>query len=91
MDSDLQRVLLLAVQALLSCLCGVLWFNFRDAKAKADSTARELADHKLHTAITYVTHSDLAKAIDSFNRSVDAIFAKLERIEDKLDNKMDKP
>lgn len=90
MDPDVQRLIFMALQALVTVLCAVLWFLFRDAKAKADATAKDFADYKVHIAANYVTHTDLAKAIDAFNRSVDAIFAKLERIEDKLDKKADK-
>lgn len=76
-------------------LCGtgagtVVWWMFRSLAARVDSTERELAAYKLHVAETYVTSNELGKAIDAFNRSIDAIFAKLERIENKLDTKQDK-
>ena len=45
--------------------------------------------HRLHVAEHYVTSDVLQKAIDAFNRSIDAVFAKLERIENKLDKKAD--
>jgi septal ring factor EnvC (AmiA/AmiB activator) len=68
----------------------VVWWMFRSLAARVDSTERELAAYKLHVAETYVTSNELGKAIDAFNRSIDAIFAKLERIENKLDTKQDK-
>jgi septal ring factor EnvC (AmiA/AmiB activator) len=90
MDPDLQRILLLALQAVVVGLCAVLWFLFREARAKADATAKEFAEYKVHIAENYVTHNDLTKAIDAISRSIEAVFAKLDRIEDKLDKKADK-
>ncbi|CAJ2712508.1 hypothetical protein [Burkholderia pseudomallei] len=52
--------------------------------------ADELAAYKLHCAESFVTNNALEKAIDTFNRSLDAVFAKLDRIEEKLDRKVDK-
>ncbi len=49
-----------------------------------------LADHKLHVAETYVPNTQMQKAIDAFNDAIKAVFAKLERIDDKLDAKADK-
>jgi septal ring factor EnvC (AmiA/AmiB activator) len=68
----------------------VLYSTFQDVKKRADTSARELAEFKLHCSETYSTKDDLTKAIEQFSRSIDAVFAKLERIEDKLDNKQDK-
>ncbi len=87
---DANTILFWAVQALLAGFCVVMWTNFRDVKATGEANAKALADHKLHSAETYVTQSDLGKAIDAFNRSIDAVFAKLDRIEQKLDGKQDK-
>lgn len=46
--------------------------------------------YKLHVAETYVTSSALEKAIDRFSESINAVFKKLERIDEKLDGKADK-
>lgn len=88
---DANAIIFWAIQALLAGFGAVLWVSFRDVKATGEANAKALADHKLHAAETYVTKSDLSKAIDAFNRSIDAVFMKLDRIEGKLDNKMDKP
>jgi hypothetical protein len=50
----------------------------------------ELAAFKLHCAETYVTGGMLQKTIDTLSEAIRAVFAKLERIEDKLDGKADK-
>jgi hypothetical protein len=52
--------------------------------------ADDLAEFKLHCAETFVTSSALEKAIDRFSESINAVFKKLERIDEKLDGKADK-
>lgn len=88
---ELEKLILYALQVIAGAFCSVLWFNFRLLLAKADATAADLAAHKIHIAERYVTRNDLTKAVEAFNRSVDAIVTKLVRIEDKLDKKQDKP
>ncbi|WP_321905107.1 hypothetical protein [Paraburkholderia tropica] len=68
----------------------VVWYMFRRLQGEVDANKEALAAYKLHVAETYVTSNELGKAIDAFNRSIDAVFAKLERIENKLDTKADK-
>lgn len=68
----------------------VAFWIFRSLVARVDATEKDLAAYKLHVSESYVTSNELGKAIDAFNRSIDAIFAKLERIENKLDTKADK-
>ena len=90
MDSDVQRLLIWVIQVIGGAFGTVLWLNFRDLKLKCETTAKELGNYKIHIAEQYVTQTELTKAIDTFNRSIDAVFAKLDRIEDKLDGKADK-
>lgn len=78
------------IEGLLTILLIVVWWNFRALKIQADATQKDFAEYKLHVAEHYVTQNDLSKTIEAFNRSIDAIFKKLERIEDKLDSKADK-
>ena len=52
--------------------------------------ADELAAFKLHAAESYVTNSALEKAIDRFSAAIDAVYKKLERIDDRLAEKQDK-
>ena len=90
MDADLPKLLMWGLQVLAAGLWGVLWMNFRDVKATTEANVKALADHKLHAAETYVTQSDLTRAIDALSRGIDAVFKKLDRIEEKLDGKQDK-
>lgn len=68
----------------------ILWSNFQEVKRGATETSRELSEFKLHCSETYSTKDDLAKAFEHLSKAIDAVFAKLERIEDKLDSKQDK-
>lgn len=87
---DNMEMLRLIIEFLATPFAIVLWWNFRTLKTQAEQTREELAAYKLHAAETYSTKNDLSKAIEQFSRSIDAVFAKLERIEDKLDLKADK-
>ena len=68
----------------------VLWWMLRRLVADVRELEKEVSTYKLHVSETYSTKNDLTKAIEQFSRSIDAVFAKLERIEDKLDLKADK-
>lgn len=68
----------------------VAWWAFRSMHARVNENERDLAAFKLHCAETFVTSSALEKAIDRFSESINAVFKKLERIDEKLDSKQDK-
>lgn len=94
MDADVQRILMYVLQGLGGAFCTVIWFAYRDLKAKQESDRESLAAYKLHVAESYVTQNVMTKAIDSIaealktmNQSMDK---KLDRIEYKLDGKQDK-
>lgn len=88
-----------AVLAVACAVFGYLWN--RSDKARDDmidahgDAIKELKqaqnDFELYAARTFVTSHTLETAISNFNRAVDAIFAKLDKISDKLDQKADKP
>lgn len=76
--------------AVATAIGTVAFWMFRSLVARVDAIERDAAAYKLHVAETYVTSNELGKAVDAFNRSIDAVFAKLDRIENKLDTKQDK-
>lgn len=85
------------VNGLLGALCAVLWWNFITLKSLIDDCNKarlldvaDLQAYKLHASETYITQTDLSKAIENFGKAMEAVFKKLERIEDKLDLKADK-
>lgn len=78
------------VELLIAALATVLWWNFRTLKAELreevlarEAVNKDLQKHMLHVAETYATNSDLKGFIE-------AVFKKLDRIEDKIDQKADK-
>jgi hypothetical protein len=68
----------------------VVWWLFRTVHARVERAETALAEFKLHCAENYVTSNTLEKALDNLNKTIGAVFTKLERIEDKLDLKADK-
>jgi len=86
MGLDLQTVFNVAcalVAALGGFLMRVLWESMRQLQEKDAQLAE-----KVHSIETIVAGQYVAK--DEFNRVADAIFRKLDRIEEKVDGKADK-
>ena len=61
-------------------LFGLFYRAHLGVAERALNTERELANYKLHVAETYMT-----------SKAMENVLAKLDRIEDKLDAKQDKP
>lgn len=61
-----------------------MWDALKDLKVADDKIATEVSNLKVLVAGDYVRR-------EMFDRLSDAIFAKLDRIESKLDGKADKP
>lgn len=61
-----------------------MWEALKDLKSADDKLTKEVSDLKVLVAGDYVRR-------EMFDRLSDAIFAKLDRIEMKLDSKADKP
>jgi hypothetical protein len=76
---------------LLATGCGVvIWWLFRSLHARVEKAEDTLDAFKLECAKTYVTSNALEKALDNLNDTIKAVFAKLDRIDTKLDGKADK-
>lgn len=88
-------MLIWLVQILLGGFSAVLWANFKEAKATAISTAAELAAYKILIAEKYSTKTELKDALNqvtfAFEKYSEKLDTRLERIEGKIDLKMDKP
>lgn len=78
------------VEMLIAALCGVMWFLMRGVMSDVRTQAKELAAYKLHVAEKYVTQDGLTKALDGISSQIEAVFRKLDRIDEKLDGKADK-
>lgn len=78
------------VELLITALAIILFWNFRSLKSEVVQVSavlalvdKDLQQYKLHVSEHYATSSDMKSFID-------AVFKKLDRIEDKLDKKADK-
>lgn len=105
MDSPSLELIRLGIELVVGLLVTpfalVLWWMLRKlvgdvaslekaGQARAAAQDKDLGEYKLHVSETFSTKNDLGKVMEQLNRSVDAVFNKLERIEDKLDSKVDK-
>jgi hypothetical protein len=76
---------------LLATGCGVvIWWMFRTLHSRVEKAEDAIEAFKLECAKTYVTSNALEKALDNLNDTIKAVFAKLDRIDTKLDGKADK-
>lgn len=68
----------------------VLSRNFEDVKKTADNTTKELSEFKLEVAKNYVANHELTQAIEALAKNLEMFRSMLERIERKLDDKLDR-
>lgn len=94
MDVDSQKFLLWLVQGMLGVFCTLIAYGYKDMKTKQEATQTELTNYKLHVAEHYTTRDDLKEAVTSINKSFenfsDKLDVRLDRLENKLDRKVDK-
>lgn len=65
----------IVIAVLLTPFAVVMWFLLRKLIADQKELEKALADHQLHVATSYIQKED-------FNRTADALFKKLDSIED---------
>lgn len=72
----------------------MLWASFLDVKRKAEQASIDLATYKITVAEKYASAAELRESLQAINRFLEGLGnkldARLERIEDKLDQKVDK-
>lgn len=82
------------LQLLVSAWCYVLYSDLKQAKTDNETVSRELSEHKLHTAESYMTKGEATRAFDALSRTLDALGntmnSRFDRMDSKLDSKMDK-
>jgi hypothetical protein len=83
MDQALVNWLLAGFGGLIGFLLNVVWQAVKDLQVADKELAGKVAEIEVLVAGAYVRK-------DEFTQSVNALFAKLDRIEDKLDKKVDK-
>jgi hypothetical protein len=83
MDQVIINWLLAGFGALIGFLLNAVWQAVKDLQVADKELAGKVAEIEVLVAGAYVRK-------DEFTQSVNALFAKLDRIEDKLDKKVDK-
>lgn len=83
MDQAIINWLLAGFGALIGFLLNAVWQSVKDLQDADKALASKVAEIEVLVAGAYVRK-------DEFTQSVNALFAKLDRIEDKLDKKVDK-
>jgi hypothetical protein len=89
MEDKLVPILIGVLQVLLSGFTFVLWTNFNEVKALANKSSKDLMDQRIHIAENYTTKTDLAKTIETLQRSMEGLSASMTQRFDKIDNKLD--
>lgn len=83
MDQALVNLLLAGFGGLIGFLLNVVWQAVKDLQKADKVLAERVGEIEVLVAGSYITKTD-------FTQVTDAIFRKLDRIEDKLDGKADK-
>ena len=83
MDQALVNWLLAGFGGLIGFLLNVVWQSVKDLQKADKVLAERVGEIEVLVAGSYITKTD-------FTQVTDAIFRKLDRIEDKLDGKADK-
>ena len=83
MDQALVNWLLAGFGGLIGFLLNVVWQAVKDLQKADEVLAERVGEIEVLVAGSYITKTD-------FTNVTDAIFRKLDRIEDKLDGKADK-
>lgn len=83
MEQTFMNILLSAVSGLLGFIVRSLWGAVRELQAQDSELVKRLGEIEVVVAGEYVRKID-------FDRRIDAIFHKLDRIEEKIDRKADK-
>lgn len=84
MDQTIINWLLAGFGGLIGFLLNAVWQAVKDLQKADTELTKKVSEIEVLVAGAYVKKDDLSKLSD-------AIFAKLDRIEDKLDGKVDKP
>lgn len=84
MDQQLFNIALAVAGALGGWWMKAMWESVKKLEVTDQALTKEVGELKILVAGEYMKR-------DEFERTSNAIFAKLDRIEDKLDHKADKP
>jgi len=93
--AEILKYVLGLLQVLVTAWCWHMYSELGKTRDANDKLTKELAEHKLHTAETYMTKTELTRAFDTINRSIESLSASItsrfDKMEEKLDRKADRP
>lgn len=78
------EIVLSLFSLIMTGIAKILWDKFSKVERAAEKANADLAEFKLHVAITHPTQDHLGKAIDGFNASVREMFGKLDGIREEI-------
>lgn len=78
------------LQVLVTAWCVHIYTQLGKAQEHANKLATDLSEHKLHTAETYMTKTELSRAFDSINRTLETLATTMNQRFDKMDEKLDR-
>ena len=84
MDQTIVNWMLTAFGGLIGFLMNAIWQSVKDLQAADKELATKVSEIEVLVAGAYVKKEE-------FSTAVTALFTKLDRIEDKIDKKADKP
>jgi len=90
MEMEALKWVLGILQVLVTAWC---WHIYSQLGKSLDANVKiekELSDHKLHTAETYMTKTELSRAFDAINRSIETLGQSISQRFDKMDEKLDR-
>lgn len=83
-EQQIFNIAIAIIGALGGWLMRIMWQSLKDLQTRDDKLADKVGQIEVLVAGNYVKRDDM-------DRSITAIFAKLDRIEDKISQKADKP
>lgn len=88
--AEILKYVLGLLQLLVTAWCWHIYSQLGKAQEASDKVEKELSDHKLHTAETYMTKTELSRAFDAINRSIETLGQSIAQRFDKMDEKLDR-
>lgn len=82
---SIELTVALGLAGLVSGAFWRMWGLIKDAGGKGETAQRELLDHKLHVAETYVTKAGMSEQTAQIMKAIDNVGAKVDSTNVRLD------
>lgn len=90
MEMEALKYVLGLLQILVSAWCWHMYTELGKAKELTAKLHDDLAAHKLHTSESYMTKTELTRAFDAINRTLETLATTMNQRFDKMDEKLDR-